>query len=448
MPSVKKAAPKKSASNKTKKTVKEKKLNEEIDSNKKFFKAMSEEIAQEKKGNEKVVDKEFAKELEAEKKTVKAPNHSVKMYRRNAFIFIFLTLALLAVIFYFTFAKLTIVVVPAQEEIKNDVLVDVYNDGAQVSDNQGTKEKGIVTIIDVNAEKDYEVTGGQVIGEEVNGKVKLINNYNSNQPLVKSTRLLSSDGKLFRLKQSVTVPAGGSIEAEIYADKVSADMAIAPTKFTIPGLWAGLQDKIYAENSVAFTYDKKLDKQISQEDIDNAIKDMNEVLLNKVNEEIGTSYNGYDEVVNKIDDSATKITTAAKVGDKKDKFTVKATSKVSIIAFSKEEMVKLAKEKISALIPDDKKLESFDESSVVYNLESYNLNDGSATIKLSFSGKMSLKDGSNLLDPKKISNFNLSQLEDYLKSFKEISYFEFKFYPSFIEKVPSLSDRIEVKIQK
>ncbi|MCU0680334.1 MAG: hypothetical protein MUF50_03475, partial [Planctomycetes bacterium] len=59
-----------------------------------------------------------------------------------------------------------------------------------------------------------------------------------------------------------------------------------------------------------------------------------------------------------------------------------------------------------------------------------------------------LKDGSNLLDPKKISNFNLSQLEDYLKSFKEISYFEFKFYPSFIEKVPSLSDRIEVKIQK
>ncbi len=405
MPSVKKAAPKKSASNKTKKTVKEKKLNEEIDSNKKFFKAMSEEIAQEKKGNEKVVDKEFAKELEAEKKTVKAPNHSVKMYRRNAFIFIFLTLALLAVIFYFTFAKLTIVVVPAQEEIKNDVLVDVYNDGAQVSDNQGTKEKGIVTIIDVNAEKDYEVTGGQVIGEEVNGKVKLINNYNSNQPLVKSTRLLSSDGKLFRLKQSVTVPAGGSIEAEIYADKVSADMAIAPTKFTIPGLWAGLQDKIYAENSVAFTYDKKLDKQISQEDIDNAIKDMNEVLLNKVNEEIGTSYNGYDEVVNKIDDSATKITTAAKVGDKKDKFTVKATSKVSIIAFSKEEMVKLAKEKISALIPDDKKLESFNESSVVYNLESYNLNDGSATIKLSFSGKMSLKDGSNLLDPKKISNF-------------------------------------------
>jgi len=76
----------------------------------------------------------------------------------------------------------------------------------------------------------------------VHGKVTISNAYSADpQTLIATTRILSSDGKLFRLKDTVTVPGmqggqPGAIAAEIVADKVGADYAIPAGTFTIPGL--------------------------------------------------------------------------------------------------------------------------------------------------------------------------------------------------------------------
>src|SRR3989339_681891 len=168
---------------------------------------------------------------------------SVGMYRKIALSFVVLTVVLLAVIFYFSFTRVTITLIPNQERVSNNLIFDIY-DSENADSVSAMGVPGIVRQITIEDKKEYQASGSNVIGKEVVGKIDIINDYNKNQPLVATTRLISSDGKLFRLKETVNVPVGGLKDVEIYADEAKPEMATGPTTFTIPGLWAGLQDKI------------------------------------------------------------------------------------------------------------------------------------------------------------------------------------------------------------
>lgn len=99
---------------------------------------------------------------------------------------------------------------------------------------------------------DVQVTpkiSGTVVDRPATGKVTLTNETDITQTFVATTRLLSADGVLFRLKDATTVPTKGQTEAEVYADVAGVEGEIAPTKFTIPGLSADLQTVIYAEST-------------------------------------------------------------------------------------------------------------------------------------------------------------------------------------------------------
>lgn len=73
------------------------------------------------------------------------------------------------------------------------------------------------------------------------GVVVIYNESGSPQRLIKSTRLQSSDGKIFRITQeSVTIPAQaneipGTLEVTVFAEKTGAVYNIPPTVFKIPG---------------------------------------------------------------------------------------------------------------------------------------------------------------------------------------------------------------------
>ena len=77
------------------------------------------------------------------------------------------------------------------------------------------------------------------------GSVTISNSYSTEpQALVATTRILSSDGKLFRLKDTVTIPGmktvngqtvPGTINADVVADQPGSAYNIDATTFTIPG---------------------------------------------------------------------------------------------------------------------------------------------------------------------------------------------------------------------
>ena len=92
----------------------------------------------------------------------------------------------------------------------------------------------------------FDTTGsGTSATARAQGHVTISNSYSTEpQTLVATTRILSSDGKLFRLKETVTVPGmktangqtvPGTIGADVVADQPGSAYNIDATTFTIPG---------------------------------------------------------------------------------------------------------------------------------------------------------------------------------------------------------------------
>src|SRR3989339_362655 len=344
---------------------------------------------------------------------------SVGMYRKIALSFVVLTVVLLAVIFYFSFTRVTITLIPNQERVSNNLIFDIY-DSENADSVSAMGVPGIVRQITIEDKKEYQASGSNVIGKEVVGKIDIINDYNKNQPLVATTRLISSDGKLFRLKETVNVPVGGLKDVEIYADEAKPEMATGPTTFTIPGLWAGLQDKIYAKNNTDIVYRQK-------------VKDI---------------YKDYDQVIFKIDEQSIKSNADGKINEEKDSFNISMKADVMVVAFDDETASKLAKNKFISSLPENKELLNFDENNIIYSLDNYNNSAGVASVNAAFEGKISLKGDSNIIDVEKILGLNKEQLETYLGDMPEIAGFEIEFYPKFIKKVPKLVDKIDIEIKK
>jgi hypothetical protein len=369
----------------------------------------------------------------------------INLYRKIAYSFIILTLALLAVIFYFSFVKVTIAITPVEERVSNNLVVDVYDQNKTAAPGKASAV-GAVDRIEIEETKNYPASGRIAAGEETTGMVTIINNYNKSQPLVATTRILSADNKLFRLKNTVNVPAGGSVEAEVYADDPGPEMALEPTTFTIPGLWAGLQDKIYAESKTVFAYNQDAKKIIAQEDIDAGLKDLRSALIAKAEKEIAEKYKDYNKSVYVLDENSVVITIEGKAGEEKNEVAITMAAAVGVAAFNKESVEKMVEDKLNTIIASDKKLLEFNKDNISYSLESHNLDQGIATVNAVFEGKTVFRSGDEIVDREKIAGLTRDQLTAFLDSAPGIASYEIKFQPSFIKKVPTLADRVEITI--
>ena len=89
--------------------------------------------------------------------------------------------------------------------------------------------------------KDVMKSAPKEINQKAVGEITVYNNYSSNsQILIKNTRFQTSDGKIFRINDSVTVPGKngntpGSVTVKVSADSYGSDYNIKPSDFVIPG---------------------------------------------------------------------------------------------------------------------------------------------------------------------------------------------------------------------
>lgn len=93
--------------------------------------------------------------------------------------------------------------------------------------------------------KTVKTNGEEQVQRKASGTIVIYNNYGTaSQRLIKNTRFESPEGLIYRISDSVVVPApktvdgkkqSGSIEAVVYADDVGVKYNIGLTDFTIPG---------------------------------------------------------------------------------------------------------------------------------------------------------------------------------------------------------------------
>lgn len=91
------------------------------------------------------------------------------------------------------------------------------------------------------------------------GTITIFNEQPTAQTLIKNTRFESPEGLIYRIQNSVTIPAGsegapGTLNVTVYADAAGDRYNIGPTTFTVPGLaGTGAFDKVYAKSESAMT---------------------------------------------------------------------------------------------------------------------------------------------------------------------------------------------------
>ena len=341
-------------------------------------------------------------------KTMNTTHSPMSVYRKIAITFVVLTIILALVVVYFSIVSVKVVIIPNKERTTASFTATVLDKASQQTA-PGLSLTGVVEQAAVSVSQTFQTQGKEVKDTAVSGNVTLYNNRSSEQALVKTTRLLSPDGRLYRLNETVHVPAHGKVEnVSVYADKSDASMEIEPAKFTIPGLNKASQELVYAESTEKFSYHEIGDAVVSEADLTQA-----QAVLKK-----------------ELSDKAGKISQGA------------------VVAFNTKDVAALAKLKIEENLPDDKQLDGFDANSFQFSVEGYDLNTGTADLKVNANAQMILKDGTNIIDPNRLIGLTRAQLDDYLSSLREVAGYEVKFTPNWINKVPSLVDHIKVEVAK
>ncbi len=119
--------------------------------------------------------------------------------------------------------------------------------------------------IEAEGEKQVQAKGKEVVSVRAEGKIFVYNSKStSSQRLIKNTRFESSNGLIFRIKESIEVPAvtkdakgnvvPGSVVADVFADGTGEQYNLPPERFTVPGLKGTEQfDVVYGESTSPFS---------------------------------------------------------------------------------------------------------------------------------------------------------------------------------------------------
>lgn len=405
------------------------------------------EIADELEKNNSInfTEEDFENSQETEENQAK--DVSLSLYKKIAYGFLLATFLLIVVIFYFSFAKLKIKIETDQEIFTNNFILDVYDEEKYTTPEKSDSILGVVKKINLSETKEYPTSGRKILKSEVTGKAIIYNHYNKNQPLVASTRLLSPSNQLYRLKKTVDVPAGGSIEVEIYADKSEESMAIGPSHFIFPGLWSGLQDKIYAENKTSFQYKEEIKKSITADDLANAKLDIKNALIEKTKTEVGQDYANYGQVIYDILEDTISYQADGKIGEDKEKINLTALAEVVITAFSQEQAEKIALKKTMDTLPDDKKIIDLNKNDLVFSLSNLDYEHGITSLNGSVKANIKFSKFDQIIDKTKIAGKDKKTIDTYLTSLPNIKNYSLSFFPPFTTKAPMLSDQIEISVK-
>ncbi len=307
----------------------------------------------------------------------------------------------------------------------------------------------------------YPATGNSSLsGQKAHGKATIFNEYSSSsQILVATTRLLSQEGKLFRLVKGVTVPGTsvkegktepGKIEAEVMADEAGEEYNIGSSRFSIPGFSGGPKyEKFYAfsESSMAggsSSGEKTLN--VSQQDIDEA-KKKTEAEAKKLAEEELKKELSESEVF--LSEAAEEIilesSSLAKAGDAKSVFEYRAKVKLKTFVFFEKYVKEITADNLREELGDKM---TADLASVQLEYRYPDADFKKRIIRFKVQGKIAAFQEANLEELKKeLLGKNSNQIKDVLREHSEIEKIEVNFRPRFFSsRIPPYGRQVEIKL--
>lgn len=365
------------------------------------------------------------------------------MYRRIALTFIVLVAAALLAVLYLSTVQAVIHVDSTEDPITTEFVANVYEVPTRTTDVRGAVVSGTL-----GRTQTFEPTGdsSKTVDDIARGTVTITNNLTFAQSLVTTTRFLSESGVLFRLESAVTVPAGGSVEAEVYADVAGETGNIQPTRFSIPGLSATRQASVYATSVEAFTGGIYSVAVVSQEELDAGASGLEASLLEDAKDmliaEVGETFTGqsYDvEVVEK--------TFSIEPDTEAQSFDVTLSLKVTAVFFDQEALGKIAVAKLYEGLGQGQEFMNVDASDMQVSVEAVDEEAGQANILVSLSVPAITSRTSDALQVGRFVGMSEEEVRQLLVGEGVASDVSVEFFPFWVRNVPRLKDHIYIDIR-
>lgn len=151
----------------------------------------------------------------------------------------------------YAFSKARVVITPMQKPV-------TVADSLIATAGTGTLPFEIITVEKV-ATVNVKSEGTEDVQQAAQGSIVISNTQAVPQQLIKNTRFESADGRIYRIHDSISVPAGkdgnpGTLTVTVYADAAGDSFNIPATSFKLPGLkGTKAYDLVVAKSSEAMT---------------------------------------------------------------------------------------------------------------------------------------------------------------------------------------------------
>lgn len=361
-------------------------------------------------------------------------------------------LILLVVIFgavYFRFLEARITVWPVQErwEFQKEVGVKVGIEGINA-------EAGIIPGRIIKAEEElfrqFSASGEAAKESKAKGVIRVYNNYHLVQILVATTRFLSSEGKLFRSTQRVSIPPGGQADVEVEAAELGESYNIEPSTFSIPGLAGTARyTQVYGKSSAKMEGgSKRVVPQVTAEDIKTAKDSITQDLTKEGQAKILAEIEQDKNLVfldKALSQDTKEVETLVSEGAEVDNFQAKGKVIAKALVFSREDADKFIRGVIASEIGAGKAL---NEQSLELQFSLNSIDWDQELMSLSVSGSVNLYPDIDIDELKsEISGKALGAARDLLKGNRNLERFQIKLWPLPWRSVPKDIDRIKVDLK-
>lgn len=369
--------------------------------------------------------------------------HHLSLYRRLAIGFVVVVAIVLGVVMYMSTVKATITVHAKGETAKAEFLMDVVKTPTKESEVRGrilSKAVGKTQTFKVTAEGAKEVEG------VARGEVVIYNKTGNSQTLVKTTRLLTADGKLFRIDTTVNVPARGSVSVPAYADQSgkTGDIATA-VSFTIPGLPESLRKDIYAESKTAFSGGLASVSVVTADEIDRSAASLKAGLEEEakvaMRTEAGTAFAGESFSTSVVEDTRS-VVPGATVGE----YAVTMSIKVTGVFFDRAAVEEVAVRKLYDQLVPGKEFKSVNNAGLTATVEKVDVEGEMANVRVYLDGVMVPSLNNSALDPGAFAGKSEEEVRGMIAKSGLAESVDLQFFPPWIHTVPRLKDHIEVKV--
>lgn len=374
------------------------------------------------------------------KKPVVAP--PTRVYRVIAVTFLLAAIGLFGAVMYVAFARATIIIKPKKEVLTTEFVTTMKQEPV------ASEVRGLVFEQTVEEKKRFSVTGegGEETPTQARGEVIIVNNTVTDQPLVKTTRLLTPDNKLFRIDETIVVPGRGKITVAMHADFLGKEGEIPPTRFTIPGLRENLRDKIYAENATPTCCGTRVIRRLTGEDLKKAEEEFTKELIGAVSSDMRLQ-----AVAQKLDGElfTTEVRRKefdANVGEERDSFVLTLAIKVTSLFYDDEALAATSRTNLRNLAGDERELIELDPARIEITAENIDVNHGTAQLHIKAPAILVLRTESALFDLARLAGLPREAVRAYFERFQSIDSVDIKFNPPWQTRLPRFRDRIRIKI--